>query len=179
MHSSGGIEILLQKRRSVPPPPKGHLLDSWAKNFFWLYEVSNPLFHNILFTYVPLMLGYNFLTKILSYTGWFIMIEKKIELHTRARIQAASWERCTFSNDILTFWNCASKYSKELNVFFKFGRYFDYQILKMCKIQWKWRIKQKSVVFCKYFCKKAPIFMKGPVSGFVWGIPLPTLDSKI
>ena len=34
--------------------------------------------------------------------GWFIMIGKKFELHTRARIQVISWERCTFSNDILT-----------------------------------------------------------------------------
>ena len=27
------------------------------------------------------------------------MIEKKFELHTRARIQAVSWERFTFSNE--------------------------------------------------------------------------------
>ena len=32
-----------------------------------------------------------------------LMIEKKLELHTRARIQAVSRERCTFFNEILTF----------------------------------------------------------------------------
>ena len=53
------------------------------------------------------------------------MIEIKFELHTRARIQAVSWERCTFSNEILTFCNCASKNAKEFNVFFKFGGNFD------------------------------------------------------
>ena len=31
------------------------------------------------------------------------MIEIKFELHTRGRIQAVSWDRCTFSNEILTF----------------------------------------------------------------------------
>ena len=66
-----------------------------------------------------------------QYTGWFIMIEIKFELHTRARIQAVSWERCTFSNEILTFCNCASKNAKEFNVFFKFGGNFDAWILKI------------------------------------------------
>ena len=50
------------------------------------------------------------------------MIKIKFELHTRVRIQAESWERCTFSNEILTFLNCASKNSKEVSVFIKFGR---------------------------------------------------------
>ena len=69
--------------------------------------------------------------------GWFIMIE----LHIQARIQAVSWERCTFSNEILTFWNCASKNSKEFHVFFKFGINFGAQILKIYKVHWKSRTK--------------------------------------
>ena len=55
------------------------------------------------------------------------MIEIKFELRTRARIQAVSWERYTFSNEILTFLNCASKNSKEFHVFLKFGGNFDVQ----------------------------------------------------
>ena len=35
--------------------------------------------------------------------GCYIMKVKKFELHTRARIQAVSWERCPFSHEILTF----------------------------------------------------------------------------
>ena len=53
------------------------------------------------------------------------MIEKEFELNTQARIQAASWERCTFYNDILSFCNCASKNSTEIHVFFKFSENFD------------------------------------------------------
>ena len=63
--------------------------------------------------------------------GWIsecsIIKVKKFELHTRAKIQAVSWERCPFSNEILTFWNCASKNSKEFHVFLKFGGNFDVQ----------------------------------------------------
>ena len=55
------------------------------------------------------------------------MIENKFELHTRARIQAVHWERSTFSNEILTFLNCASKNSKEFDVFLKFGGNFVVQ----------------------------------------------------
>ena len=62
-----------------------------------------------------------------KYTGCFIMIEIKFELHIQARIQAVSWERCTFSDEILTFLNCASKNSKEFHVFLKFGGNFDVQ----------------------------------------------------
>ena len=58
------------------------------------------------------------------------MIEKKVELYTQARIQAVSWETYTFSNEIITFWNWASKYSK-------FGRNFEAPILKIYKIHWK------------------------------------------
>ena len=76
-------------------------------------------------------------------TGCFIMKVKKFELHTRARIQAVIWERCTFSNEILTFWNCAFKNSKEFHVFFRFGRNFDAQILKICKIHWKLMFSKK------------------------------------
>ena len=39
------------------------------------------------------------------------MIEKKFIFHTRARIQALTWESCTFSNEILIFWNYVSKNS--------------------------------------------------------------------
>ena len=55
------------------------------------------------------------------------MIEIKFELHARARIQAESWERCTFSNEILTFLNCASENSEDFHVFLKFGGNFDVQ----------------------------------------------------
>ena len=58
------------------------------------------------------------------------MIETMFELHSQARIQAGSWERCTFSNEILT---CASKNSNEVTVFFKFGRNFNANILKYAK----------------------------------------------
>ena len=88
-------------------------------------------------------------------TRCFIMKVKKFELITRARIQAVIWERCTFSNGILTFWNCASQNSKEFHVFFQFGGNFDAQIMKIFKIHWKLRIKQTSVLFCKYLCNKS------------------------
>ena len=39
-----------------------------------------------------------------------LMIEKKLELHTRARIQAVSRERCPFSNEILTFLTSESSF---------------------------------------------------------------------
>ena len=63
----------------------------------------------------------------LEYTGCFIMKVKKFEFHTRARIPAVIWEMCTFSNEILTFLNCASKNFKEFHVFLKFGGNFDVQ----------------------------------------------------
>ena len=50
---------------------------------------------------------------------------KKFEL--RARIQAVSLERYTFSNEFLTFSNFASKNSMEFHVFLKFGGDFDAQ----------------------------------------------------
>ena len=53
------------------------------------------------------------------------MIEIKSELHTWAKIQAVSWERCPFFNEILTFLNCASKNSKEFHVFLKFSGNYD------------------------------------------------------
>ena len=53
------------------------------------------------------------------------MIEIKFEIHTRARIQAVSREGCTFLNEILTLWSCASKNSKEVSVFLKSGMNFD------------------------------------------------------
>ena len=76
-------------------------------------------------------------------TGWFIMIEKKFDLHTRAKIQALSWERCTFSNGILPLWNCAFKNPEEFHVVFKFGGNYDAQIFKIYKLHWKLGIKQK------------------------------------
>ena len=69
------------------------------------------------------------------------MIEIKFELHTRARIQAVSWEQCTFSNEILTFLNCASRYSKQFHVVLKFGGNFD--ALKI-------NVFKKSILFCEY-----------------------------
>ena len=93
-------------------------------------------------------------TTHITTTGCFIMKVKKFELHTQARIQAVSWERCTFSNEILSFWNCACKNSKEFHVFFKFCMNFDAQI---DKIHWKLRIKQMSVFFCEYPCNKSSV----------------------
>ena len=55
------------------------------------------------------------------------MIEKKFELHARARIQAVSRARGIFFNEILTFLNSASKDSKKFHVFLKFGGNFDVQ----------------------------------------------------
>ena len=42
-------------------------------------------------------------TVLMAATGWFIMIEIKFELPTRARKQAVSWLRCTFSMRTLHF----------------------------------------------------------------------------
>ena len=55
-----------------------------------------------------------------------------------------------FFNEILSFWNCASKNSKEGSVFFKFGRNFDAQILKIHKMHRKIRIEQMPLSFWKY-----------------------------
>ena len=60
----------------------------------------------------------------------------------------------TFANEILTFWNYAFENSKEFYVFFKFGENIDAQTLKISKIHWKLRIKQTSVLFCKYLCNE-------------------------
>ena len=56
-----------------------------------------------------------------------MIIIEKFELHTWARIQAVSWESCTFSNEILTFIDCAYENSKEFHVFLKFGGNFNVQ----------------------------------------------------
>ena len=52
---------------------------------------------------------------------------KMFQLPSRGRIQAVSWERCTFPN-ISNILDYASKNSKEFHIFFKFGRNIDAQI---------------------------------------------------
>ena len=54
-----------------------------------------------------------------------------------------------------TFWSCVCKNSKAFSIFFKFGRNFDAQILKIWKRHRKLRIKQTSVLFCKYLHNKS------------------------
>ena len=75
------------------------------------------------------------------------MIEMKFELHTRARIQAVSRERCIFFNEILTFGNCASKNDKEFHVF---AKYIENQGLN-----------KHQYCFANIAKTKAWIFMKG------------------
>ena len=52
-----------------------------------------------------------------------MIIDKKFELHTRDRIQAVSWERCTFSNEILHFEIVLPK-NRGVSCIFKFGGNF-------------------------------------------------------
>ena len=61
-----------------------------------------------------------------------------------ARIQAVSWKRCTFSNEILTFF--ATKNSNEFHVFLKFGQNFHAQIVKIFKIHWKGQAKATIII---------------------------------
>ena len=49
-----------------------------------------------------------------------------------------------------TFWSCVCKNYEAFPIFFKFGRNFDAQILKICILYTKLRIKQTRVLFCKY-----------------------------
>ena len=77
------------------------------------------------------------------------MIDQKFELYT----QAVSWKRSIFHDD-WTFSNIVSKNSKECCLFL-ISVEFDAKILKICKIHRKSRIKQMSVLFCKYLCKKS------------------------
>ena len=57
------------------------------------------------------------------------------------------WQHFCYTS---TFRSCVSINSKEFHIFLIFGRNFDAQILKRCKIHWKLRIKQIPVLFCKY-----------------------------
>ena len=61
------------------------------------------------------------------------MIENKFEINNQARIQAVSWKRCSFFNEILTFVIVLPKI-QDVSVFFKFGMNFDAQIVKICNI---------------------------------------------
>ena len=54
-----------------------------------------------------------------------------------------------------TFWSCVCKNSKAFPIFFKVGRNFDAQILKIWKRHRKLRIKQTSVLFCKYLSNES------------------------
>ena len=49
--------------------------------------------------------------------GWDIFIKKK-------KKQAGSWETCTFSNEIPTFWNCASKIPLSIMYFSNFAEFW-------------------------------------------------------
>ena len=44
----------------------------------------------------------------------------------------------------------SARFGKKLN----FLRNFDAQIVKICKMHWKLRIKQTPVLFCKYLCNE-------------------------
>ena len=80
------------------------------------------------------------------HTGCSIMIDQKFELHTQAKIQPRSWERCSFSFDVWIFWNCAFESSKKFHIVFKFWWNFDAQIFRICKIHRKLRSKQMSLL---------------------------------
>ena len=71
-----------------------------------------------------------------------------------------SWERRSFSNEILTFWNCAFKNSKEFHVVFKFGRIFDAQIMKCEKCIENQGLNKCKYCFANISATKARIFMK-------------------
>ena len=73
--------------------------------------------------------------KNFSFTGWFIMIDQKIELYTRARKWAERWKRCIHFKDYSTFLNCVSKNCEWFYVFFKLQGNFVAQIMKICKIK--------------------------------------------
>ena len=63
------------------------------------------------------------------------------------------WQNFPFT---WTFWSCVSKNSKKFHVFFKFVWNFHAQILKICKIHWKLRVRQtpvllKDCIFMNFF----------------------------
>ena len=108
-------------------------------NYFSHFQTSDKkIFYKMLQIFMKVSWGLDGPSSAQTGTGtefYYRVIEIKFELHTRALIQAVSWEKCTFSNEILTFLNCTSKNSKKFHVCFKFGGNFDAQILKMCKMQ--------------------------------------------
>ena len=54
-----------------------------------------------------------------------------------------------------TFWICICKNFEAFPIFFKIGRNFDAHILKTGKIHRKLKIKQTSVLFCKYLLNES------------------------
>ena len=75
----------------------------------------------------------HFLVKIIfGPRGWFIMIDKKFELNTRARIQAAGWDMRAFGHFEIV--------SPRIPRSFMFFWNFDTQILKICKTSWGWAV---------------------------------------
>ena len=82
------------------------------------------------------------------------------------RVSHGNWHKvyyeCTapgalsyLSHYVCSFWSCVCKNSKAFPIFFKFGRNFDAQILKIGKIHRKSKIKQTSVLFCEYILNKS------------------------
>ena len=98
---SPGLPNMGRDRGGTPPPirplappenPESHPSSHWSPSMSKYVRLALRAF-----PYLWLRLFTN------NTHSSYRVIEIKFELHTLARIQSVSWERCTFFNEILTF----------------------------------------------------------------------------
>ena len=83
-------------------------------------------------------------------TGCTNWTEISVDLIIPVRGCLMKWERCPFSLDIRTFWYIVSKNSNGFHIFFTDWCVGGLSFWIFVKIHWNLRIKQTSVLFCKY-----------------------------
>ena len=98
--------------------------------------------------------------RLISYTGCFIMTDKKYELIAQAKKQPLSWDTCPFHHYIGTFWYLLSKKFHEHPVIIHLERLLRCKTVKIWKIHWKLMFSKSPYCFANISTTEARILMK-------------------